>query len=109
MIRPGHEEGSIFLWLAHGVVQCQGVMDAAVFASYPSVQRIYRELYDNYFVRIVDNQRPDLEGSGSLSGIATGKHSDISLSNRITTTVISDDESTINPIMKTLDSADDDV
>lgn len=106
MVRPGHEVKHVLLRVAIVLARLQGVMDAAVFASYPSVQRIYRELYDNYFVRIVDNQRPDLEGSGSLSGIATGKHSDISLSNRITTTVISD-ESTINPIVKTLDSADD--
>jgi hypothetical protein len=49
MARPGKTPHAVFLWIAHLFLQVQGVLDTAVFVSYPSVQKEYKLLYERYF------------------------------------------------------------
>lgn len=47
--RPEQPLQPIFLWTSHVILHLQGVMDAAVFFSYDSVQAEYRLLLDRWF------------------------------------------------------------
>lgn len=65
MARPGRSPGALFLWIAHVVLQLQGVLDTAVFLSYASVQSEYSRLYTQYFSTV----KTDEIGNASSSGV----------------------------------------
>lgn len=109
MFHKRHQEAPIFMWLAHGVVQLQGVLDAAVFASYPSVKHEYRMLFARKLGHIYSEQ------SGTSGDSSGGRDSDIdnsqkqdaeiemsSLSSR-PNAIVTDEESTQQMVVRNVD------
>ena len=70
MFHPDIESKDIFLWLAHGLLQLQGIFDTIVFLSYSSVQSEYRRLYELYHTNFFASRTESNDGV-PLSVIST--------------------------------------
>lgn len=96
MFHPDHKEKSILIWLAHGLVQMQGVLDAAVFGSYPSVKNEYRLLYEQYRLSFIRNRESSKQSAISLSSRPTA---DVTENSTPTSSDRVSGGTTINPIV----------